>query len=109
MHDPPISTPTPGMQDGTPNCDAESLMMISNSDAYFAGYSIYIMDISELWAYACDEVVSIYRKASIGRKTYHGLYIRMRNGIKLVEFELVLRSNVDICTFILGTIAVLWC
>lgn len=98
------------MQEGTPNCDADSLnMMIPNSTAHIIGCTIYVMDISELWAYACGGMVSINRKPSTERGTYHRLYIRMRNGIKFVEFKLVLRSNVDICSFVLGTIAVLWC
>lgn len=101
----------PGMQDGTPNCDADSLMMmkISHGAAYVLEHTIYIIDISELWAYACKASISSGRKASTGRRTYHGLYIRMRDGIKLVKLKLVLRSNIDICSFVLGTIAVLRC
>ena len=97
------------MQDETPNGDADSLIMMPNSAAYVVGYTVYIMDISELCAYACGTNVSTNRKASTETRTYHGLYIRMRNGIKFVKFELMLRSNVDICSFVFGTIAVLWC
>lgn len=43
------------MQDGTPSCNANSLMMMtSDRAAYVVGYTIYIMDISELWAYAWE-------------------------------------------------------
>ena len=52
------------MQDGTPSCNADSLMMmIPDSAAYVVGYTIYIMDMSELWAYACGEFVSFNGKA----------------------------------------------
>lgn len=45
----------PGMQDGTPSCNADSLMtttmiMIPESAAYVGKDTIYIMDISGLWA-----------------------------------------------------------
>ena len=52
----------PGMQDGTPSCNADSLMVmmmmmmmmmmmiIPDSAAYVGKDTIYIMDISELWA-----------------------------------------------------------
>ena len=42
----------PGMQDGTPSCNADSLMvtMIPDSAAYVGKIAIYIMDISGLWA-----------------------------------------------------------
>ena len=46
----------PGMQDGTPSCNADSLMvmmmmmMIPDGAAYVGKDTIYIMDISELWA-----------------------------------------------------------
>ena len=43
----------PGMQDGTPSCNADSLtmmMMIPDSAAYVGKDTIYIMDISGLWA-----------------------------------------------------------
>lgn len=39
-------------------------------------------------------------------RTYHGLDIRMRDSVKLVEVELELWTNVDIGTFVLGTVAV---
>ena len=99
------------MQDGTPKCDADSLMtmMMPNSAVDAVGYTIYIMDISELWAYACGENVSIDRELSTATRTYHGLYVRMWNGVKFVELKLVLWSNVYICSFVLGTVAVLWC
>ena len=43
-----------------------------------------------------------------GQRTCHWSYIWMRNGVELVEFELVFRADVNIRTFVTGTIAVPW-
>ena len=48
------------MQDRAPKCNADSLMMtISNSAEYVVAYTIYVMDMSELWAYAFERLVSV--------------------------------------------------
>lgn len=41
--------------------------------------------------------------------TYHWLDIRMRDGVELVVLELQFGTNVDICSLILGRVAIFWC
>lgn len=41
--------------------------------------------------------------------TYHRFDIRMRHGIEFVELQLMFRSDIDICAFVLRTITVFGC
>lgn len=49
---------------------------------------------------------SAANQAGVLRNAYHGLDIRVRYGIKLVELQLVVGANVDIGSPVLGGIAV---
>ena len=72
-------------------------------------YGLYIiMDMREFCAYAWLEWSVIIDRLSAGL-TYHRLDVGMRNSVKFVILQFIIRAYVDVCSFILGTIAVLGC
>ena len=42
------------------------------------------------------------------RMTNHGLDIRVRHSVKLVELEFVIRTDVDVGALVFGAVTVLW-
>ena len=45
---------------------------------------------------------------SLAGITYHGFDVGMWNGVKFVEFELVVRTDVDVSTLVLSAITISW-
>lgn len=55
------------------------------------------------------KIMSALFFTTVSEKPHHRLNVGMRYSIELVEVQLELRANVNVCTLVLSAVTVLWC